>query len=435
MARTYGSIGAGGFAGGTTRIYADDFNNIREAISRRADVSGASVSLPAVVAAGAEVSTDFETWMLAARQAIEDILDTGKFLSYSSGVWAAWTKSSLLTYVNTTWVPSVMSDDWASYTKPGANPWYVRYINQIYFALECLCFHDPGTSEKSKARQIKTGNGSDGDDGGDPLVDGTETVNSETQSGSFGAAVGTSTVVVSFANLDFSVWWSGHDDGAGGWITDSAEGCSFVSGYITYSTGEWSVTTDFVFPAGGTLNTAATSAPVTGSYGVALGAAWVDFAAQSYGATGAAWEARGCLHLYASGSGNIKYAVVENTKVTDAQATVPDLAYPDVELYFPYQWVYMPASPSPTLTVGSLVGQGESPQYHYRGWLKIAGDFDDEDVQLGAYYFDVTPSNFAFGGSPPYDQACTFQVAPVGAYGRCGFGGDYINGAYQPSFA
>lgn len=421
-------------------FYADQLNYLRTAISRRAAQVGATVTLPAVMADDEPVDTDdelFRTWLDAARTAIEVFI--GNYCGYASGAFTAWTKATLLGYVHTTWAaactPIDLADaaNWYQYNTVTDNEFYIAYLNEVYYALECLCYHEVATVEKSKARQFKSGTGQDGDEGGDPLADGTETVNSDTQSGSFGAAVATGTASVGFANLDYSVWWSGHDDGAGGWVTDSSNGCSFVSGSINYATGEWSVTTDFTFPAGGTLNTSAASAAADGDPGVALGAAWADFGAASYGADGASWEARGHLHIIApEPPAHIWTAVVENYKVTDAQATVPDLAYADTVLYFPYQWVYMPSSPSPTLAVGTLVGQVENPAYHYHGWLKVTGDFDDEDVQLGAYYFDITSSNFVFGGAPPFDEACTFEVSPTGAYGRCGFGGGYINGEYIP---
>ena len=431
MARSYSDIGVEGFKGPPPKwpIYASDLNNVREAISRRATISGATVTLPDILVATDPVGTDFEKWLLAARTAIEDITTTEFFLTYAPGVWSPWSISTLLGYVNSNWAPIVPGTDWASYTKPGFNRWFVRYINQIYFALECLCFHGVASSEKSNVAQIKTGTGSDGNDGGDPLVDGTETVNSDTQGGNFGAAVSTGSVNVVYANLDFSVWMSCHDDGVGGWIVDSSEGCSLLSGSVTYSSGVWTMTTDYVFPAGGMMITSATLAAVVGDWDTAIAAAWVDFAAQSYGATGATWEAKGYLHLYAVG--NIKYAVVENTKVTDAQATVPSIAYDDIELYFPYQKEYMPISPEVTLSVGSIVGQIEVFPYRYVGYLRVLGSFSAEDVQLGPYYFDITSSNFY--GIPPCDGACTFEVSPTGAYGRCGFDG-YLNGAYQPPF-
>lgn len=441
MALGYGDLFPAG-VGADDDFYADQLNFLRTAISRRAAQVGATVTLPAVMADDEPIDLDdelFHNWLDAARTAIEVFI--GSYHKYASSTFSDWTKATLLGYVHATWpaacMPSDLADsaDWYQYSTAANNEFYIAYLNEIYYVLECCCYPAVATTEYTKTRQLRIGTGTDGSEGGGPLSDGTVTVLSATQSGNFGAAVEPGTASVAFGDDPEapSIWWSGHDDGAGGWITDSENGCDFVTGSINYATGAWTVTTDFVFPSGGMMVTGATAAAVDGSYATAMANAWTAWTAAGYGATGASWEAKGHLHAYiAYGDTHRKTGVVENYKVTDAQAAVPDVAYPLIELFFPTQRTYMPVSPSPTLAVGSLVGQVEVSTNHYHGWLKVSGDFDNENVQLGGYYFDISSANFHFDAAAPYDEACLFAVSPTGAYGRCGFGGDYCNGAYQP---
>lgn len=433
MALTYADLAGGILA--QTSLYASKMNELREAIDRRATVAGAAVTLPNSVTALAPFAAQFEDWFLAARQCVEDIVAEGFFLQYETHAFTAWSLAELLGYVHATWVTSsFITDgaDWAPYDAGQMDPDFRLYVNEIYYACECLCLRDPGVTEKSKAREIRSGAGGVGwtekpwgGSGVNPL----SSPGSVTQSGTFtaGTPLKPGSVQVSGG---VGTYFSIKDDGVGGWLDNSGGGGAEISsGSIDYDTGVWTVTFTTAIGAGTDDRYSGYYYGGTPTATEALSLAWAAFEAAGYGASSAGWQAKGHLHLYQTDGA--WFAVVESYKVTDGQVTVPDLDYPDIELYLPTQLTYMPYSPAPTLTVGSLVDQVEVSANHYRGWLKVVGDFDDEDVQVGPYFFDIASGNFHFIGPPPYDEACLFEAAPTGVYGRCGFDG-YCNGEYAP---
>jgi len=160
-------------------FYADQLNFIRTAISRRATLSGATVTLPAVMADDEVIDTDdvlFYDWLLAARTAVETIL-LEDFFHYwypsvspggYKGFGYTWTKSIVLTYVHATWSstykPASTTTNWYPYTPSvSTNEFYRGYVNELYYVLECLSIYEIANTipATGNAQDAKSGNATD----------------------------------------------------------------------------------------------------------------------------------------------------------------------------------------------------------------------------------------------------------------------------------
>ena len=160
MAWAYGDFPVVGLLANQANIAAADqaravqCNNIRTAIANRDTQVGTGVVLPDVIVALDPES--FEDWLLASRQCIEDFIADGVFYTEPPDE-VLWTLGNLLTYVHTNWVTTAfvtVATGWAPYTAGVANPGYACYINELYYALECLCIHPVEFSKGSAVSSL-----------------------------------------------------------------------------------------------------------------------------------------------------------------------------------------------------------------------------------------------------------------------------------------
>jgi len=147
---------------GQKRITASHANLLREAIYRRALVAGigGSVTLPPLISVGDNFTTGFNTWLTAARTAIETILTSGFYvMSFSStdpSTTYPWTKAGLLeTSIGSAPFLSVhrrqhhafnwQNGNWMTKTG-GTKPPEAGYMNEIFYACEYLCYYKKAMS-------------------------------------------------------------------------------------------------------------------------------------------------------------------------------------------------------------------------------------------------------------------------------------------------
>ena len=146
------------------------FNFLKESINRRATQVSVAVTLPDTLVAGDSVYTKFGPWLKKARVAIETLITANKYGHiwrndpYSAlNYWTAWTKAGLLDYIKIrNWVYNASSQagDWMAYDTfmgtPIDTPCYIGYVNEIFYALELLCFFRCTTTASADTYESKT---------------------------------------------------------------------------------------------------------------------------------------------------------------------------------------------------------------------------------------------------------------------------------------
>lgn len=451
MARTYADLNPG--VQGGDSLYASTLNLLRTAISRRATVAGAAVTLPDVIVAGGSPGAEFEDWLVKARQCIEDILDEAAFYAHgqaapvpSGGTYAfaAWTKATLLDYVHTEWVTTAFvtdSEDWAPYDAGTSNTFYCCYVNEVYYACECLAITKPGLDDGTGDRTAKYGAGQDLATGGTTGLDDVgDIVAGTSQSASLAANLPVVPGTTFFALDDGGGNWLWMGDDGSGNLTKTDGSIELTSGSINYTTGAVSFVVDTALAAGNDI-LCSWSWGTPGSLAVAVAAAIADFNADSYAAAAAGYECTATRNYREDppASGDF-YADVGNVKVTDADVVVPDVAYRLTKLAVPWRHSAGASEPVPAATVtgGTAAGRVAAPSGGYAvGYLllsKSSGGWDNETVSVAYAYQDADLS----GSGDWFDYAGVVTDSAIGeikdldaedGYGQTDFDG-YSNGVY-----
>ncbi len=144
-------------AGNGDVVLASQANGLREAIVRRADLIGASVSIPDEVA---DLDVCYLSWLIPMRAAVEALLAENRYgrfrreyidPNWTNLFWEPWTKETVLQRVHADFISNALITDPADWMQaaaegdlPGAEPdpsiMYASHINELYYVLEFLCY-------------------------------------------------------------------------------------------------------------------------------------------------------------------------------------------------------------------------------------------------------------------------------------------------------
>ena len=440
------------------RFGAHQLNFLREALSRTAAQVGASITLPDAIVEGTAVSSGqvFHNWLDASRAAIETLLSA--YYKRSSNVFTAWTKSSLLTYVHATWPSACKPSDlfnvsnWYAYSTMTPNRFRRAYLNEIYYALECLVYSRPSITKGTSDLQYKDG-GPSGSEGTHYVANYGTTVNSSTQSGTLehGNLV-KSKVVIGYQDAPMPTMAITVIDNGLGSLVKFSGSSTVISGSIDYVTGDWSVTTDETYPAG---------QPIANNYwydrstaSTAYNDAWNDFEATSYSSmSGDYHSVLADSRLFTPGpsfEGGWWYSISDQ-RITKEPIIIPNLPYSVTEFWIPckqycdVQDGTIFTMPPFTITTnkGDLIfamGPDGGPHtLSYGGFLQLWNrSFNNEEVDLTYKWDYMTKGNsWSPGPSLWYNQRLRstieipFSGSTLGCYARTNRD-YYCNREYTP---
>jgi len=432
-------------------------NALREALVRRAAQSGDSITPPATINATDPVEgAGFKTWLLAARTAVEVMLTAESYYAHGSVEesvydFAPWTLANLMTYIHTNFISvegGESENAWKPYSEVAPNSFKVAYINEIYYACECMCITNPGLDDGSRTGTVKAGAGSSLHSGGGghiadeelgPLVAGNE------QEGTCSKTdITESSLYIEMSQAEPYRYLELEDDGVGGFNVLTAINITFsYASTINYATGEIYIATTENWVADESVFRVAydyEEAIVPGSLSTAISSALSDFDGGSYGAGTA--EVTATRHYREDPPGSYDYyADVENHRMTSDPVVVPDVAYSLSVLAVPFRETYELSAPGVVFSgSGFSVAKRLAPEITevwLEGFIRVvkdSGGWDNESVSIG-YWFDDDDLS-GIGGWFVVGSECSdsiyaeiLDLDSFDGYGQTDFGG-YHNGEY-----